>query len=120
MEADRQDRPRRSRSRTGVVAAVEPAIAAVDSEKEISEEDYFREGRSWYVIHTYSGYENKVKTNLEHRIESMDAGDLIYRVFVPTVDEIEVHAGVRRTVSRKIFPGYVLVEMTTLVENDVE
>jgi transcription termination/antitermination protein NusG len=85
-----------------------------------SEDDYFKEGHSWYVIHTYSGYENRVKTNLEHRIESMDAGDLIHRVIVPTVDEIEVHAGVRRTVSRKIFPGYVLVEMTTLVENDPE
>ena len=87
---------------------------------EPGDEDYFHEGRSWYVIHTYSGYENKVKTNLEHRIESMDAGDLIHRVIVPTVDEIEVHGGQRRTVSRKIFPGYVLVEMSTLKENDVE
>jgi transcriptional antiterminator NusG len=61
-----------------------------------------------------------VRTNLEHRIESMDAGDLIHRVVVPTVDEIEVHGGVRRTVSRKIFPGYVLVDMSTLIENDPE
>ena len=80
-------------------------------DENFSEEEYFKEGRSWYVIHTYSGYENRVKTNLEHRIESMDAGDLIHRVIVPTVDEIEVHGGVRRTVSRKIFPGYVLVDM---------
>jgi transcriptional antiterminator NusG len=87
---------------------------------EIAEDDYFKEGRDWYVIHTYSGYENRVKTNLEHRIESMDAGDLIHRVVVPTVDEIEVHGGARRTVSRKIFPGYVLVDMTTLLENDPE
>jgi len=87
---------------------------------EFPEEEYFIEGRSWYVIHTYSGYENKVKTNLEHRIESMDAGDLIHRVIVPTVEEIEVHSGVRRTVSRKIFPGYVLVDMSTLIENDPE
>src|SRR3972149_2483 len=85
-----------------------------------SEEDYFKEGRNWYVIHTYSGYENRVKTNLEHRIESMDSGDLIYRVVVPAGGGIEGHGGVRRTVSRKIFPGYVLGEMTTLVENDVE
>ena len=90
------------------------------SADEFREEDYFQEGRSWYVIHTYSGYENKVKTNLEHRIESMDARDLIYRVVVPTVDEIEMHAGARRTVSRKIFPGYVLVQMSTLRENDPE
>jgi transcriptional antiterminator NusG len=86
----------------------------------LADEEFFKEGRSWYVIHTYSGYENRVKTNLEHRIESMDAGDLIHRVIVPTVDEIEVHGGVRRTVSRKIFPGYVLVDMTTLIENDAE
>jgi transcriptional antiterminator NusG len=85
-----------------------------------NEEQYFHDGRSWYVIHTYSGYENRVKTNLEHRIESMDAGDLIHAVVVPTVDEIEVHGGVRRTVSRKIFPGYVLVDMSTLKENDPE
>src|SRR5690242_1452989 len=87
---------------------------------DLSEEEYFHDGRDWYVIHTYSGYENKVKTNLEHRIESMDAGDLIHRVVVPTVEEIEVHGGVRRTVSRKIFPGYVLVDMATLKENDPE
>src|SRR5688572_32273058 len=91
-----------------------------DGDRELSEDDYFKEGRSWYVIHTYSGYENKVKTNLEHRIESMDAGDLIHRVIVPTVEEIEVHGGVRRTVSRKIFPGYVLVDMNELIENDPE
>src|SRR5687767_5636972 len=96
---------------------------ALDDEPQVDEgadAEYFVEGRSWYVIHTYSGYENRVKTNLEHRIESMDAADLIHRVIVPTVDEIEVHGGVRRTVSRKIFPGYVLVDMSTLKENDPE
>src|SRR3972149_4769369 len=87
---------------------------------ELSEEDYFQEGRSWYVIHPHAGYENRVKTNLEHRIASMDAGDLIHLVIVPTVDEIEVHGGVRRTVSRKRFPGYVLVDMNLLQENDPE
>ncbi len=87
---------------------------------EVPEEEFFKEGHSWYVIHTYSGYENKVRTNLEHRMDSMDAGDLIHRVVVPTVDEIEVHGGARRTVSRKIFPGYVLVDMSTLLENDPE
>ncbi len=87
---------------------------------EFPDEEYFQEGHAWYVIHTYSGYENKVRTNLEHRIASMDAGDFIHRVIVPTVDEIEVHGGARRTVSRKIFPGYVLVDMTTLLENDPE
>ena len=70
------------------------------SEEGFSDEEFFKDGRSWYVIHTYSGYENRVRQNLEHRIESMDAGDLIHRVIVPTVDEIEVHGGVRRTVSQ--------------------
>ncbi|MBI2848857.1 MAG: transcription termination/antitermination protein NusG [Chloroflexi bacterium] len=65
----------------------------------------------WYVIHTYSGYENKVKTNLEHRVDSMDVKDRIFQVIVPTEDEIEIKDGQRRTVQRKIFPGYILVQM---------
>lgn len=69
------------------------------------------DGRRWYVVHTYSGYENKVKANLEHRIKSMDMGDKIFQVVVPTEDEIEVKGGQRRTVARKVFPGYVLVQM---------
>jgi transcription termination/antitermination protein NusG len=69
------------------------------------------ENVKWYVIHTYSGYENKVKTNLEHRIQSMDVADKIFRVVIPTEEEVEIKNGQRRTVQRKIFPGYVLVEM---------
>ena len=79
-----------------------------------------QEGRAWYVIHTYSGYENKVKTNLEHRIQTMDAKDLIFQVVVPTEDEIEIRDGQRRTVARKIFPGYVLTQMIELREDDPE
>jgi transcriptional antiterminator NusG len=67
--------------------------------------------RKWYVVHTYSGYENRVKANLEHRIESMDVGDKIFNVVVPTEDEIEIRDGLRRTVAKKIFPGYILVEL---------
>src|SRR6188474_3584371 len=67
--------------------------------------------RQWYVIHTYSGYENKVKTNLEHRIESMGVQDKIFQVVIPTEEEIEIKDGQRRTVQKKVFPGYVLVEM---------
>ncbi|MEX2245755.1 MAG: transcription termination/antitermination protein NusG [Dehalococcoidia bacterium] len=84
------------------------------------EDDAIQEGRAWYVIHTYSGYENKVKTNLEHRIQTMDARDLIFEVVIPTEDEIEIRDGQRRTVARKIFPGYVLVHMIELKEDDVE
>lgn len=78
-----------------------------DGQSELLEDD----GRRWYVIHTYSGYENKVKKNLEHRILSLDKSDRIFRVEVPTVEEIEIRSGQRHTVPRKIFPGYVLVEM---------
>lgn len=69
------------------------------------------DGREWFVVHTYSGYENRVKANLEHRIKSMDMGDKIFLVVVPTEDEIEVKGGQRRTVARKVFPGYILVQM---------
>ena len=69
------------------------------------------DGRHWYVVHTYSGYENKVKKNLEHRILSHDISDRIFRVEVPTVEEIEIKGGQRRPVERKIYPGYVLVQM---------
>lgn len=65
----------------------------------------------WYVIHCYSGYENKVKHNLEQRIETMQMQDQIFSVEVPTEDEIEVREGKRRTVQRRIFPGYILVQM---------
>src|SRR4029078_230581 len=67
--------------------------------------------RKWYVIHTYSGSENKVKTNLEPRIESMGVQDKIFRVIIPTEEEIEIKDGQRRTVQKKVFPGYVLVNM---------
>src|SRR5690242_6800774 len=67
--------------------------------------------RQWYVIHTYSGYENKVKKNLEYRVATNDLGDKIFRIVVPTEEEIEIRDGQRRTVQRKVFPGYVLVEM---------
>jgi len=70
-----------------------------------------RTTKQWYVIHTYSGYENKVKANLEHRIESMGVEDQIFQVLVPMEEEIEIKNGQRQTVNKKVFPGYVLVEM---------
>jgi transcription termination/antitermination protein NusG len=82
------------------------AATAVDDGELVLPDD-----RQWYVIHTYSGYENKVKTNLEHRIESMGVQDKIFQVVIPTEEEIEIKDGQRRTVQRKVFPGYVLVEM---------
>ncbi|MFC1931318.1 transcription termination/antitermination protein NusG [Chloroflexota bacterium] len=68
-------------------------------------------GKDWFVIHTYSGYEERVKKNLEQRIKFMDSGSEISQVVIPTEDEIEVKDGQRRTVTRKILPGYVLVQM---------
>jgi transcriptional antiterminator NusG len=94
--------------------------AAEESEQRpvISDEEMFQSGRAWYVIHTYSGYEDKARTNLEQRIKSMDAEDLIFHVVVPSVDEIEIRDGARRTVPRKIFPGYVLVQMIEMRQDD--
>ncbi len=84
----------------------------------LTEEELFKPGTSWYVVHTYSGYEDRVKTNLDQRIRSMDAQDLVFKVIVPSVEEIEIRDGQRRTVPRKIFPGYVLVHMITLKQDD--
>jgi transcriptional antiterminator NusG len=101
--------------RAGAVAEAEPVEVAPVVEPVVPPSaptaDEVDTGRRWYVIHTYSGYENKVKTNLEHRITSMDMGDKIYQVLVPTEEEIEIKNGKRHPVERKVFPGYVLVEM---------
>ncbi|MCL6572407.1 MAG: transcription termination/antitermination protein NusG [Bacillus sp. (in: Bacteria)] len=67
--------------------------------------------KSWYVLHTYSGYENKVKANLEKRVESMGMMDKIFRVIVPEEEETEIKNGKTKVVKRKVFPGYVLVEI---------
>jgi len=67
--------------------------------------------KKWFVIHTYSGYENKVKANLERRIHSMGMQDKIFRVLVPMEDEVEFKDGKRKITPKKVFPGYVLVEM---------
>ena len=66
----------------------------------------------WYVIHSYSGYENKVKVNLESRIQSMHMEDRIYEVHIPMEDVVEIKAGKKVTVNKKVFPGYILVRMT--------
>ncbi len=67
--------------------------------------------KQWYVVHTYSGYENKVKTNLEKRLESMGMEDKIFRVLVPEDEEAEIKNGKRKIAMKKVFPGYVLAEM---------
>ena len=67
--------------------------------------------RNWYVIHTYSGYENKVKANLEKKIHSMGMENEIFSVLVPMEEETDYKDGVKKVVLRKVFPGYVLIEM---------
>jgi len=67
--------------------------------------------KNWYVVHTYSGYENRVKANLEKRVETMGMQDKIFRVIVPEHEETEMKDGKKRTMMRKVFPGYVLVEL---------
>jgi transcriptional antiterminator NusG len=90
----------------GDLKSPEPAetLAAVS----LTEPD---DGRLWYVVHCYSGYENKVRHNLEQRIETMNMKDKIFDVVVPTEEEMEVREGKRRTVERRVFPGYILVQM---------
>ncbi len=79
-----------------------------------SEED---DKRAWFVIHCYSGYENKVRYNLEQRIETMGMKDMIFDVVIPTQEEIEVREGKRRSIERHVFPGYVLVNMILTEES---
>ena len=66
---------------------------------------------NWYVLHTYSGYENKVKKTIETRVDALDLGERVYEIVVPTQEEIEIRQGQRHNVQKKVFPGYVLVRM---------
>ena len=110
-------------------AVAEPAIEESVAEESVAEESIPEEpseelaapvegapvarkdNRNWFVVHTYSGYENKVKANLERRIHSMGMQDKIFRVLVPMEDEVEFKDGKRKITPKKVFPGYVLVEM---------
>jgi transcriptional antiterminator NusG len=94
-------------------ASVDEAVApeGVAAEPKEAEQLPRPDGTAWYVVHSYSGYENKVKKNLEHRIESMGMHNQIFQVVVPTEEEVELRDGQRRTTERRVFPGYILVEM---------
>jgi transcriptional antiterminator NusG len=108
------------------VEAAEPTpdeAETIDQDLEISEEEKGEaeevedDGRAWYVVHCYSGYENKVRHNLEQRIETMNMKGKIFDIVVPTEEEIEVREGKRRTVERRVFPGYILVNMIMTEES---
>lgn len=75
------------------------------------------DSRAWYVIHCYSGYENKVRHSIEQRIETMNMQDYIFDVIVPTKEEIEIKEGSRKTVERRVFPGYILVQLILTEES---
>ncbi len=83
-----------------------PFSMDIDAQRETENED-----KKWYVIHTYAGYENRVETNLNRRVESMNMKDRIFRILVPTEKEITSKGGQKRTVEKKVYPGYVMVEM---------
>jgi transcriptional antiterminator NusG len=90
---------------------------APEAEAEVEVVAEKEDDRNWYVVHCYSGYENKVRHNLEQRIETMGMKDRIFDVVVPTEEEIEVKDGKRKTVERRVFPGYILVEMIMTEES---
>ncbi|MCD6289735.1 MAG: transcription termination/antitermination protein NusG [Anaerolineae bacterium] len=99
----------------GESAPAEEGKSEVEATEEAEEDPRaeLRKKARWYVVHSYSGMENKVKKNLEHRAESMrdQGGDKIFQVVVPTEEQIELKDGQRRIVERRVFPGYILVEM---------
>ena len=104
----------------GEETAAEPEAAAPVVEEPVDEDEdpavtlkkqLRRQPGEWYVIHSYAGYENKVKANLETRVQNLDVGDYIFQVEVPTEEVTEIKNGQRKQVNRKVLPGYILVRM---------
>ncbi|MGH2759897.1 MAG: transcription termination/antitermination protein NusG [Actinomycetota bacterium] len=91
--------------------ATEPEVAVEPEEEEDEEENFFFAPGDWFVVHTYAGYENKVRANLSSRIQSMNMEDKIYDVVVPTEEVMELKSGKMQAVQKKVFPGYILVRM---------
>jgi len=103
--------PRSGASAAKRSASTVKSDASTRDPAEYASEEPITTERAWYVVHCYSGYENKVRHNLEQRIDTMGMKDRIFDVVIPTQEEIEVKDGKRRTVERHVFPGYVLVNM---------
>jgi transcriptional antiterminator NusG len=94
-----------------------PGILQVPAGLPAAEHAEPADGRAWYVVHCYSGQENKVRHNLEQRIETMGMKEKIFDIIIPTVEEIEVKDGKRRTVDKRVYPGYLMVQMILTEES---
>ncbi len=116
-ENEEETPPREEKPEAEVLPAPAPAPSADASSLAAEAVREADDERHWYVIHCYSGYENKVRHNLEQRIDTMNMKDRIFDVVVPTEEEIEVKDGQRRTVERRVFPGYILVQMVLSEES---
>ncbi len=121
LESDSEAEGPQEASPAEEIEAASEEEATAQASEEASDEDTDAltvpdDDREWYVIHCYSGYEQKVKQNLDQRIETMQMQDKIFQVVIPTEEEIEVKNGKRRTVERRVFPGYILVQM--LMDDD--
>jgi transcriptional antiterminator NusG len=113
-EVDQQEEQATAPPPVDLPSDEEPRMPASTPDPEASSQPVEAETmseRRWYVLHTYSGYENKVRKNLQHRIATMGMEDRIFDVVVPVEEEVEMRGGKRTTLQRKIFPGYVLVNM---------
>jgi len=99
----------------GVEPLVDEEVASAQETDSLPDDE--DDPTDWFVVHCYSGYEKKVRHNLEQRIETMGMRDMIFDVIIPTQEEVEVKDGKRRTVERHIFPGYVLVNMILTEES---
>ncbi|GAB4331436.1 MAG: transcription termination/antitermination protein NusG [Dehalococcoidia bacterium] len=108
--ADEPPKRRRRRNRTDEDNEAE--------QEALTDEEIHAPGRAWYFIHTYSGHENKVRHAIKTTVDQMDVKDKVFHVVVPTEDEIEIREGARRTVKRKLYPGYVLIQTIALKEGD--
>ena len=122
LESSREPQPITALSGVKPAPPKKPARRRKDDDlaeqDQLTDEEMSAPGRKWYFVHTYSGHENKVRHAIKATVEQMDAKDKVFHVVVPTEDEIEIRDGQRRTVKRKLYPGYVLVQTIELKEGD--
>ena len=122
LESSREPQPITALSGVKPAPPKKPARRRKDDDlaeqDQLTDEEMSAPGRKWYFVHTYSGHENKVRHAIKATVEQMDARDKVFHVVVPTEDEIEIRDGQRRTVKRKLYPGYVLVQTIELREGD--